>query len=106
MGHVQRRTESLNSGAADNKFVMVEVSDANLGGGYHGAIEVYGAQCKFVACTPGLLFAISQIPTFITIEISTAESLVPGGRFWRTEYVHRMYRSGEWRARVGRRFQG
>ena len=25
------------------KFVMVEVSDANLGGGYHGAIEVYGA---------------------------------------------------------------
>lgn len=46
VGHVQRRTESLNSGAADNKFVMVEVSDANLGGGYHGAIEVYGAQCN------------------------------------------------------------
>lgn len=60
VGHVQRRTESLNSGAADNKFVMVEVSDANLGGGYHGAIEVYGAQCKFVACTAW--FAIRNKP--------------------------------------------
>ena len=49
VGHPQRQIEDRNSGAADNKFVMVEVSDANLGGGYHGAIEVYGAQCKFVA---------------------------------------------------------
>ena len=39
---------------------MVEVSDANLGGGYHGAIEVYGAQCKFVACTAW--FAVRNKP--------------------------------------------
>jgi len=60
VGHAQRREERSNSGAADNKFVMVEVSDANLGGGYHGAIEVYGAQCKFVACTAW--FAVRNKP--------------------------------------------
>ena len=60
VGHPQRQIESWNSGAADNKFVMVEVSDANLGGGYHGAIEVYGAQCKFVACTAW--FAVRNKP--------------------------------------------
>ena len=60
VGHAQRKKESWNSGAADNKFVMVEVSDANLGGGYHGAIEVYGAQCKFVACTAW--FAVRNKP--------------------------------------------
>lgn len=60
VGHPQRQIEDRNSGAADNKFVMVEVSDANLGGGYHGAIEVYGAQCKFVACTAW--FAVRNKP--------------------------------------------
>lgn len=60
VGHALRKIEKINPGAADNKFVMVEVSDANIGGGYHAAIEVYGAQCKFVACTAW--FAIRNKP--------------------------------------------
>ena len=61
---------------------MVEVSDTNLGGRYHGAIE----ECMTLNVNswhvpPGCYSPISQIPTFITIEISTAESLVPGGDF-------------------------
>ena len=46
-----------------------------------GQLRCMGLNVNLWHVPPGLLFAISQIPTFITIEISTAENLVPGGRF-------------------------
>lgn len=38
-------------GAADNKFIMADVSGANITGGPHAGIEIYTSQCKFVEST-------------------------------------------------------
>ena len=38
-------------GAADNKFIMADVSGANINGGPHAGIEIYTSQCKFVEST-------------------------------------------------------
>lgn len=39
------------TGAADNKFIRMDISGANLSKGGYAGIEVYTAQCMFMQCT-------------------------------------------------------
>ena len=51
VGHPLRRIDDNNPGGADNKFLTVDISDANLSGKNYAGIEIYASQCKFFGST-------------------------------------------------------
>ena len=51
VGHPLRAREGDTPGAADNKFSMIDVSDANMSFGTYAGIEIYTSQSKFEAST-------------------------------------------------------
>ena len=51
VGHPLRRKDGNNPGGADNKFLTVDISDANLSGKNYAGIEIYASQCKFFGST-------------------------------------------------------
>lgn len=51
VGHPLRRIDNNNSGGADNKFLTVDISDANLSNKNYAGIEIYASQCKFFGST-------------------------------------------------------
>ena len=53
VGHPLRRKDGNNPGGADNKFLTVDISDANLSGKNYAGIEIYASQCKFLGQPAG-----------------------------------------------------
>ena len=51
VGHPLRRIDDNNPGGADNKFLTVDISDANLSNKNYAGIEIYASQCKFFGST-------------------------------------------------------
>ena len=51
VGHPLRKSKDQNADGADNKFSMIDVSDANMSFGTYAGIEIYTSQSKFEAST-------------------------------------------------------